>query len=110
MAGACDRATQGMRSFRYLPNGALRPQLCKVSSWGAESVRACMPLYRLHDTNADDLGLVGHPAPNVVPGDVVILDERRDALVTARVDMPKGHPVTAMLEVIVGDSVEWRWN
>ena len=33
----------------------------------------------------DDLGLIGHPAPNVGPGDMVMLPDGREALVTARV-------------------------
>ena len=44
-----------------------------------------MPTYRLHDTTGDDLGLIEHPAPNVEPGDLVVLADGREALVTARV-------------------------
>ena len=40
-----------------------------------------MPTYRLHDTTGDDLGLLEHPAPNVEPGDVVVLPDGREALV-----------------------------
>lgn len=29
-----------------------------------------VPIYRLHDTTGDDLGLLEHPAPNVEPGDL----------------------------------------
>jgi hypothetical protein len=36
-------------------------------------------LYRLHDTTGDDLGVVEHPAPNVEPGDVLFLGDRREA-------------------------------
>jgi hypothetical protein len=32
-----------------------------------------VPTYRLHNTTGDDLGLIEHPAPNVEPGDVVVL-------------------------------------
>jgi hypothetical protein len=35
--------------------------------------------YRLHDTTGDDLGLIEHPAPNVEPGDVVVLADGREA-------------------------------
>jgi len=38
-------------------------------------------VYRLHDTTGDDLGTVEHPAPNVEPGDVVTLDDGREAVV-----------------------------
>lgn len=41
--------------------------------------------YRIHDTTGDDLGTVEHPAPNVEPGDVVMLPDGREVLVTARV-------------------------
>jgi len=36
-----------------------------------------MPTYRIHDTTGDDLGTVEHPAPNVEPGDVVMLVDGR---------------------------------
>jgi hypothetical protein len=45
-----------------------------------------VPTYRLHDTTGDDLGVIEHPAPNVEPGDVVVLADGREALVTARVE------------------------
>jgi hypothetical protein len=41
-----------------------------------------MPTYRVHDYAGDDLGLVEHPAPNVESGDVVVLADGRQALVT----------------------------
>jgi hypothetical protein len=41
---------------------------------------------RVHDTAGDDLGVLEHPAPNVVPGDVVVLSDGRGALVTSRVE------------------------
>jgi hypothetical protein len=47
-------------------------------------------IYRLHDTTSDDLGVVEHPAPNVEPGDVVVLADGREALVTARVEAKPG--------------------
>ena len=51
--------------------------------------------YRLHDTTGDDLGLIEHPAPNVEPGDVVMLVDGREALVTARVETDGVGPFTA---------------
>jgi hypothetical protein len=55
---------------------------------------------RLHDTTGDDLGLIEHPAPNVGPGDVLMLPDGREALVTARVDAEPG-PLTELLEVAI---------
>jgi hypothetical protein len=57
-----------------------------------------VPIYRLHDTTGDDLGLLEHPAPNLEAGDVVVLDDGREALVTARVEADGGELV-ALLEV-----------
>ena len=62
-----------------------------------------MPLYRLHDTAGDDLGLLDHPAANVEPGDVVHLPDGREALVTARVETD-GEELWALLEVLVAPS------
>jgi hypothetical protein len=59
-----------------------------------------MNRYRLHDTTGDDLGMVEHPAPNVEPGDVVVLPDGREALVTARVET-NGGQLAALLEVAV---------
>lgn len=49
-----------------------------------------MATYRVHGTNGDDLGTVEHPAPNIEPGDVVALEDGREALVTARVETGRG--------------------
>jgi len=49
-----------------------------------------VPTHRLHDATGDDLGLMEHPAPNVEPGDVVMLDDGRAVLVTARVETDRG--------------------
>jgi len=49
-----------------------------------------VPTYRLHDTTGDALGTVEHPAPNVEPGDVVMLDDGPESLVTARVETVVG--------------------
>jgi hypothetical protein len=59
-----------------------------------------VPIYRLHDTTGDDLGLLEHPAPNLEPGDVVVLAWGREALVTARVETD-GVQVAALLEVAI---------
>jgi hypothetical protein len=56
--------------------------------------------YRLHDTTGDDLGLLEHPAPNVEPGDVVVVADGREALVTARVETDGGQ-FAALLEVAI---------
>lgn len=59
-----------------------------------------MPTYRVHDATGDDLGTIEHPVPNVEPGDVVELADRREALVTVRVETTDG-PLAALLEVVV---------
>ena len=56
--------------------------------------------YRLHDTTGDDLGLIEHAAPNFEPGDMVVLPDGREALVTARVEAELG-PLAALLEVAI---------
>jgi hypothetical protein len=56
--------------------------------------------YRLHDTTGDDVGVLEHPAPNVEPGDVVILPDGREAIVTSRVETQRG-PLAALLQVAV---------
>jgi hypothetical protein len=60
-----------------------------------------VPTYRLHDTTGDDLGLIERSAPNLEPGDVVILLDGREALVTARVDTGREGPFAGLLEVAV---------
>jgi hypothetical protein len=61
-----------------------------------------MSIYRLHDTTGDDLGLLEHPAPNLESGDVVVLADGREAVVTARMEAEPGPgPLVAMLEVEV---------
>jgi hypothetical protein len=37
-----------------------------------------VPIYRLHDTTGEDLGLLEHPAPNVEPGDGYLRIEERE--------------------------------
>jgi hypothetical protein len=60
-----------------------------------------VPTYRLHAHDGDDLGLLEHPARNLEPGDVVVLADGREALVTARVEAQPG-PFEALLEVAPG--------
>jgi hypothetical protein len=61
-----------------------------------------MSIYRLHDTTGEDLGLLEHPAPNLEPGDVVVLADGREGVVTARVEAEKGWgQLVATLEVAV---------
>jgi hypothetical protein len=59
-----------------------------------------MAVYRIHDTTGDDLGTIEHPAPNVEPGNVVMLADGREALITARVETDGGQ-VAALLEVAI---------
>ena len=60
-----------------------------------------MPTYRLHSATGDDLGRLEHPAPNLEAGDVVTLEDGREALVTARVETDGRGPFAALLEVAV---------
>jgi hypothetical protein len=56
--------------------------------------------YRVHATDGDDLGILEHPAPNLEPGDVVVLADGREAIVTARVETKPG-PLAGLLEIVV---------
>ena len=50
----------------------------KSGSWSDALRRrlgSLVPTYRLHDTTGEGLGLIEHPAPNVEPGDVVMLPD-----------------------------------
>jgi hypothetical protein len=61
-----------------------------------------VPVYRLRDDETgDDLEVVEHPAPNVEPGDIVLLADGRETVVTARVEGGRGSRITAVLEVAV---------
>ena len=60
-----------------------------------------MLVYRVHDTAGDDVGTLLHPAPNLEPGDVVVLEDGREALVTSRVETDSRGPFAALLEVAV---------
>jgi hypothetical protein len=45
-----------------------------------------MPVYQLHDTVGTNLGMFEDPATNIGPGDIVVLEDGRDAHVTLRVE------------------------
>jgi len=62
-----------------------------------------VPKYRPHDTTGDDLGLLEHP--NLGPGDVVVLADGREALVTARVEGRPGR-FEALLEIVVAPTLD----
>jgi hypothetical protein len=79
---------------------ALTPEASRSSWKAAAGSVASVSTYRVHDHAGDDLGLVEHPAPNVEPGDVVVLADSREALVTARVEAEPG-PLAGLLEVVV---------
>ena len=75
----------------------------KSGSWSDALRRrlgSLVPTYRLHDTTGEGLGLIEHPAPNVEPGDVVMLPDGRVALVTARVEAAT-EQLVALLEVAI---------
>jgi hypothetical protein len=64
-----------------------------------------VPIYRLRDTAGDELGLLEHPAPNLEPGDVVVVADGREAIVTARVEAEPGWgQLVATLEVAIAPS------
>jgi hypothetical protein len=74
------------------PSAGLRQRRQSVDTGEALAV------YRLHDTTGDDLGIIAHPAPNIEPGDVVVVGDGCEALVTARVET-EGGQLAALLEV-----------
>lgn len=47
------------------------------------------------------MGTLLHAAPNLEPGDVVVLTDGREALVTARVETDARGPFAALLEVAI---------
>jgi hypothetical protein len=58
-------------------------------------------VYRLRDDESgQDLGILEHPAPNVDVGDIVLLADNHEAIVTARADGGRGSRVTAVLEIV----------
>jgi hypothetical protein len=62
-----------------------------------------VPFYSLHDTAGESLGLLDAPATTIEPGDFVVLEDGRDARVTARVET-NDERVWAVLEVLVAPS------
>jgi hypothetical protein len=57
------------------------------------------------------VGLLEHPAPNLGAGDVVVVGDGRQALVTARIEAWRGSRFAAVLEVVLSpesDSPESR--
>jgi hypothetical protein len=56
-------------------------------------------VYGAHDR--EDVGTLLHAAPNLEPGDVVVLEDGREALVTARVETNGQGPFAALLEVAI---------
>lgn len=65
-----------------------------------------VPIYRLNDHASDDLGLL-EPAPSVERGDVVVLADGRESLVTSRVEARSGR-LEAPLEVGVTSEHSYR--
>jgi hypothetical protein len=86
-----------MTRLTWLPHQRQRPQ---PGSHRAASLSG-LATYGIHNHAGDDLGRVQHPAPNVEPGDVVMLEDGREALVTARVETETAAPLAALLEVVV---------
>jgi len=64
-------------------------------------MKDAMPLCRLFDAETNDLGLLRHPAPNLESGDVLILEDDLEVIVTGRVDASPNRALTALLEVLV---------
>ena len=52
-------------------------------------------------TTGNDMGALLHAAPNLEPGDMVVLEDGREALVTARVETDGSGPLAALLEVAI---------
>lgn len=70
---------------------------------GADLERAALHS-GVRDTTGEDLGLLEHPAPNVESGDVVMLADGREALVTATLEAAEAMGLTALLQVVVAPS------
>jgi Lhr-like helicase len=45
-----------------------------------------VPVYRLYDTAGGNLGQFEDPATTIAPGDIVVLEDGRDARVTTRIE------------------------
>jgi hypothetical protein len=56
-------------------------------------------LYSLFDLEGDDLGLLEHESPSLMPDDGVTLPDGRLAIITGRAESKPGAPVHALLEV-----------
>jgi hypothetical protein len=63
-----------------------------------------MSMYRVHDTAGEDVGLLEHPAPNLEPGDVVVVADGREAIVRRVLTEPGPGPLVALLEVAIAPS------
>jgi hypothetical protein len=62
--------------------------------------------YRIYDTTGEELGLIEHFAPNIEPGDVVVVADGREAIVTARVEAEPGWgQLVALLEVAIAPTL-----
>jgi hypothetical protein len=66
----------------------------------AVSLRSVMPTYCLQGEYGY-VGLLEHPAPNLEAGDIVVLGDGRQALVTARVESWRGSRFAAVLDVVL---------
>ena len=93
---AADVQSPQLASYLRIETG----RFARSSRWQPACKTRPVPTYRLHDTTGDDLGLIEHPAPNVEPGDEVILPDGREALVTARVEAEPGL-LAALLQIVI---------
>ena len=56
-----------------------------------------MPVYRLYDTTGGNLGQLEDPATTIAPGDIVVLEDGRDAHVTMRIEASDEHEGTTLV-------------
>jgi hypothetical protein len=56
--------------------------------------------YHLYDAVGGSVGRIEHPAPNLEPGDLLLLEDGSEAVVTTRIDLDDG-TADAVLEVVV---------
>ncbi|HEX7309882.1 MAG TPA: hypothetical protein VF232_01785 [Gaiellaceae bacterium] len=63
-----------------------------------------MHAYRIHSTSGDDLGILRRPTPDLKPGDTLVLNDGRKALVTDRLERSPGR-LAALLVVITSPLV-----
>ena len=61
-----------------------------------------MPKYALQDQRRY-LGLLEHPAPNLNPGDLVVLPDGREARITAVIGAGRYSKLAAVLEVVFAE-------